>query len=87
MGPRLIEARNITTMLQSMADAGKQDELLTAWTKAKAHANRTEKLPPGETKIFAKGQHVRSEFKSPHRLQGRTVHFSKGDIERVRRVC
>ncbi len=84
MGPRLIEARNITNMLQSMADAGKQDELLTAWTKAKAHANRSETLPCGETKVYANGRHVRSKYESPHRLKGRTVHLSKGGaIERV----
>lgn len=84
MGPRLIEARNITNMLQSMADAGRQDELLTAWTKAKAHANRSETLPCGETKVYANGRHVRSKYESPHRLKGRTVHLSKsGAIERV----
>eukprot|EP00966_Prymnesium_polylepis_P115883 2678906-Prymnesium_polylepis.1 len=83
MGPRLIEARHITNMLQSMADAGKQDELLTAWTKAKARANRSETLPCGETKVFANGRHVRSKYESPHRLKGRTVHLSNGVIERV----
>ena len=84
MGTRLIDARHISNMLQSMADAGKQDELLTMWTKAKAHANRSETLPCGETKVFANGRHVRSKYESPHRLKGRTVHLSKdGAIEHV----
>ena len=45
MGPRLTAARNITNMLESMGDEGRQDELLTTWLKA--HADRSETLPCG----------------------------------------